>query len=337
MKSLTHIDYSQFLFVSQTNFTQTYFADHKAELSHDSINRMMNSLKLRPLELRNTVRNEIIHSPNAYVIFDDTVIEKIHSFAIETVRRQWSGNLKQVIKGIGVVTCVYVNPDIGRYWIIDYRIFDPDRDGMTKIDHLLEMWRTVILVEKHPFRTVLMDTWYASMQVIKQIESDHKIYYCPLKTNRQVSTSAESGYSRVDSLEWTEDELTQGKIVHIKKFPKEHQVKLFRIATTSTRTDYIITNDETQDSAKATKEECGVRWKIEQFHREIKQVTGLRGCQCRKQRAQRNHIACAMLVWVRMSEIAQSAQTTIYQIKEQLLSDYMRQQLANPTYRMVSA
>ena len=27
---------------------------------------------------------------------------------------------------------------------------------------------------------------------------------------------------------------------------------------------------------------CGLRWKIEQFHRETKQVTGLEGCQCRK-------------------------------------------------------
>lgn len=337
MKTLSHIDYSQFLLASQINFTQTYFADHSASLSHDSINRMMNSLKLRPVELRNSVRKEIIHSPNSYILFDDTVIEKIHSFSIEPVRRQWSGNLKQVIKGIGVVTCLYVNPDIGRYWIIDYRVFDPDRDGRTKIEHLLEMWRTIIYVEKHPFRTVLMDTWYASTQVIKQVEADEKIYYCPLKVNRQVSESIDSDYKRVDLLDWTADELAKGKVVHVKKFPKDHKVKLFRVVISTNRTDYIITNDKTQESANATKEECGVRWKIEQFHREVKQVTGLRGCQCRKQRAQRNHIACAMLVWVRMSDIAQTAQTTIYQIKEQLLSDYMRQQLKNPTYSMVVA
>ena len=103
------------------------------------------------------------------------------------------------------------------------------------------------------------------------------------------------------------------------------------------RTDYIITNDMSQDSAQATKRESALRWKIEQFHREAKQVTGLEACQCRKQRAQRNHIACAMLVWVRMNHLAQELQTNIYQIKQGLLSNYMRQELRNPTFSMLAA
>jgi hypothetical protein len=33
-----------------------------------------------------------------------------------------------------------------------------------------------------------------------------------------------------------------------------------------------------------------------EFHRELKQLTGVEACQCRKARIQRNHIACALLV-----------------------------------------
>ena len=36
-----------------------------------------------------------------------------------------------------------------------------------------------------------------------------------------------------------------------------------------------------------------MRWKIEEFHRELKQLTGVEACQCRQARIQRNHIACA--------------------------------------------
>ena len=43
---------------------------------------------------------------------------------IEAVYPQWSGSDKKVIKGIGIVTCVYVNPKTHEYWVIDYRIFD---------------------------------------------------------------------------------------------------------------------------------------------------------------------------------------------------------------------
>ena len=42
-------------------------------------------------------------------------------------------------KGIGVVTCVYVNPTLDLFWLIDYRIYDPAGDGKCKLDHVREM------------------------------------------------------------------------------------------------------------------------------------------------------------------------------------------------------
>jgi hypothetical protein len=288
--------------VSQVNYTQIYFADHAEEISHDRINRLLRECYLIPRALRQAVRSELVLCENGYILFDDTVLDKNHSFAIEVVRRQWSGNAKKVIKGIGIVTCVYVNPDLNRFWVIDYRVFDPDRDGRSKLDHVLEMWRTLIHVEKLPFRTVLMDRWYAAMKIIKEIEKAEKFYYCPLKSNRQVSEHLAQPYQRVDALPWTAAELETGKTIHLKKFPAGHHVKLFRLAVSTHRTDYVVTNDLSQNDAQATKKESALRWKIEQFHREAKQVTGLEGCQCRSQRAQRNQIACAMLVWVRLNQ-----------------------------------
>lgn len=337
MNKLSHLDYCQFLLVSQINYTQTYFADHSEQLSHDRINRLMRGNKLTPRELRQMVRKELVLSEDGYILFDDTVLDKNHSFAIELVRRQWSGNAKKVIKGIGLVTCVYVNPDIDKFWVIDYRIFDPERDGRSKLDHLLDMWQSILYVEQLPFRTVLMDSWYATMKVMKAVEKAGKIYYCPLKSNRQVTESPADDYCRVDALSWSAAELEAGKMVHLKKFPKGHQVKLFRIAVSTHRTELVVTNDHSQDSSDATRIESAIRWKIEQFHREAKQVTGLEASQCRSQRAQRNHIACAMLVWVRLNQLAQDAHTNVYQIKQDLLSNYMRAQLRQPSISMLPA
>jgi hypothetical protein len=58
-------------------------------------------------------------------------------------------------------------------------------------------------------------------------------------------------------------------------------------------------NDPAADSTDATQQVGAMRWKIEQRHREGKQLIGLEGGQGRKARMQRNHIACAFLVWVR--------------------------------------
>jgi hypothetical protein len=73
------------------------------------------------------------------------------------------------------------------------------------------------------------------------------------------------------------------------------------------------------------------------LHREGKQVTGLERCQCRKARIQRNHIGCALLVWVRLKALAAQTGRTVYQLKHGLLDDYLMQQLRNPSLRMVLA
>ncbi len=79
------------------------------------------------------------------------------------------------------------------------------------------------------------------------------------------------------------------------------------------------------------KKESGHRWKIEQFHREEKQLTGIECCQCRLNRSQRNHLCASMLVWLCFKELAYKTEQTVYQLKHNLMSDYLKQQLRNPT------
>ena len=325
-------DYCQFLLAGSENFTQTYFADHSDDWSHDQLNRLLNTERIPARELWRSVKDDIDFDEEGYLLFDDTVISKRYAKKMQAVRRQWSGSEKRVIQGIGLVTCVYVNPKTQRYWIIDYRIYDYDRDAKTKLQHLEDMLRNAYFVKLLPFRTVLIDSWYASMRVMKSIHSLSRIYYAPLKCNRLVNDSDGVGpHKRVDTLTWTETELRQGKLVHINKFPKDQQVKLFRIASASGRTEYIVSNDLSQSDASATKQECRVRWKIEQLHRELKQTTGIGKCQSRQHRGQRNHIACCLWVWVSLTRAARATGQTIYRLKQSLFDDYIRREIKKPS------
>jgi hypothetical protein len=336
--SVTRLDYCQYLLVSQINYTLTNFADHCEQFSHDAINRYLRGERITPRLVWDNVRGQLVLTPRGYVLFDDTVLDKNCSFAIELVRRQYSGNAKAVIKGIGVVTCVYVNPETDQFWLIDYRIYDPDGDGKSKLEHVREMLSHIVYQKALPFQAVLMDTWYATKDLMLSIEVFKKFYYCPLKDNRQVDASGDrQPYRRVDALDWSADELEHGKRIKIKGFPKEHKVQLFRVVVSTHRTDYIVTNELTQHSTEATQKACGFRWKIEQLHREGKQVTGLERCQCRTARIQRNHIGCALLVWVRLKELATQTGRTVYQLKHGLLDDYLIQQLKKPSLQMVLA
>jgi hypothetical protein len=335
MSKVSRLDYCQFLLVSQTNYRLTYFADHSAGFSHDAVKRYLEGDKLTARMVWENVQSQVVRSEHGYLAFDDTVLDHNSSFQIELVRRQYSGNAHDIIKGIGVVTGVYINPETDQFWIIDYRIYAPAQDGKTKLDHVREMLDNALTAKGLPFRGVLMDSWYTERKLMLHIERLGKVYYGVLKDNRQVDDSGvEHGYQRIDSLTWTEDEVQCGKLLHIKDFPKGHPVKVFRLVLSPKRTDYIATNDMAQASTQATQQVCGLRWKIEQFHRETKQNTGIERCQCRLARIQRNPIACAILVGVRLKQVAQQTASTIYALKQALLDDYMRSQLRSPAIRM---
>ena len=332
------MDYCQYLLSSQINYTLTNMANHLKSLSHDTINRYLKGEKLTPRLLFEQVEPMLEQDPQAYLIFDDTVLEKSFGPSIEVTRKQWSGNEKSVIRGIGVVSLVYVNPTTERFWVIDYRIFDPDADGKSKLDHVREMLGSVAH-RRVDFERVLMDSWYATKDLMLLIEEMDKQYYCPLKSNRQVDDSGgEHPYQRVDELDWSEEELERGKLIKIKGFPKEHKVKLFRVVVHSRRTEWIVTNDLlSRDSVHEAQKARLLRWKIEEFHREAKQLTGIERCQCRTGRIQRNHIACALLVWSRLKHLAYQSGRTVYQIKHGLLHDYLIQQLKSPSVQMILA
>ena len=178
MGTPTRLNYCQYLLSSQINYTLTHFADHSQYFSHDMINRYLAGGRITPHMVWENVSPYIIPSEQEYIIFNDTVLDKRYSLNIELVRRQYSGNAKGVINGIGGVTCVYVNPVLDQFWIIDDRIYDPDGDGKTKLIHVQEMLSLIVYHKQLPFEAVLMDSWYATKVLMLHIEKLGKRYYC---------------------------------------------------------------------------------------------------------------------------------------------------------------
>ena len=88
--------------------------------------------------------------PHAYLVFDDTVLDKRFARSIELTRRQYSGNAHRVIRGIGLVSCLYVNALSGQFWVIDYRIYDRDGDGRASLTTWRPCWRRRSMARADP-------------------------------------------------------------------------------------------------------------------------------------------------------------------------------------------
>jgi hypothetical protein len=68
------------------------------------------------------------------------------------------------------------------------------------------------------------------------------------RKNRKVDDSGGTQpYQSVEQLSWSDSELEQGKRVKLRKFPQEAKVKLFRVTVSDHSTEYLVTNDLSQD------------------------------------------------------------------------------------------
>lgn len=330
-RTITRIDYGQFLLSSQINYTQTYFGTHHPKISHDSLNRWMRGSNFTSGMLWEHAKADVIESKKGYLVFDDTVIDKNYSHKMDMVRLQYSGNAGGLIKGIGVVNCVYVNPEINRFWIIDYRIYSPDHDGKSKLDHMKEMFNNAIYRKNIAFRGVLMDTWYATSSIMQHIDKRGKFFYCPVKSNRKVKL--DRTFEHANKVQWDKRSLKYGHICELKGLDKKVMLRMFQVVRSTTQKEIIVSNDAAQSFTDVIQEVVSHRWRVEQFHRELKQNTGIEDCQCRGHRSQRTHIATCMLVWLKLTNLSVKLKKNIYQLKSGLLDDYIKQELRSPALK----
>lgn len=320
--------YIEFLSSTPVNYTASYLAEHLATLSHDAVSDFLNRERIKSDELWDIVKDRIHDTEASYLIIDDSVQAKPYARAIELVDYHYSGNEHAVIRGIDIVNLVHSDGQ-GTYYPIDYRIYAVSYDRQTKNDHFIAMLKQAFEVRYIQAKYVLFDSWYASMYNLRYIHQQQRIFYTTLKENRLVSPSKEAGYVHLDTLTWSAEQLEYGIRVKLKELP--FYVTLFKRVAKNGDIEWLITNDpEHLLMATVACQRSDVRWDVEQFHRELKQLTGIERCQARSAWAQRNHIACCYHAWVAIKVYAQRCLKTLYRAKYDLISDYLRAELVNP-------
>ena len=327
---ITKQKYVEYLLSTPINYTCTNLADHLEGVSHDVVGNYLKRERLTARHLWELAQGLIDDHPNAYLIIDDSVQDKRYSRSIELVKRQYSGAEGGLVRGIGVVNLVHTTGKEGAHYPIDFRIYAKEADGKTKNDHFQEMLLRALDEKQIQAKTILFDTWYASWKNLKLVHRLGLIFYTTLKSNRVVSLSKEDGYVYPKDVDWTTDHLKSGVTIKLNKIP--FKVKLFKVVATNGDIDWIITNDLDETVITQVAQEANdVRWQVEEFHRELKQLTGSAQCQCRKARSQRNHLACCYHAWLSLKVQAIRLNKTIYRVRTDLFSDYLRAELRNPS------
>ncbi|AMR29580.1 transposase [Hymenobacter psoromatis] len=282
-----------------------------------------------PTQLRELVLPLLSDSPEAFLFVDDSVQDKRYSRFIEVAKRQYSGAAHGLVTGICLVNLVHSSGEAGDFLPLDYRVYAPQQDALSKNEHFQAMFAHVVAEDKIQARTLLFDAWYSGSENLKRIHRAGWTFFTTLKSNRLVSANKETGYQALDAVDPPPGGWSTGLEVRLKQVP--FAVRLFKLVAANGDIEWVVTNNFaftlTQQLVEVT---TRTRWQVEEFHRSFKQLTGAEKCQCRRAQAQRNHLACCYLAWVSLRQFARQTAQTLYQAHQQQWAPYLRQLLAKP-------
>lgn len=314
--------YCQFLVAAQSDFTATGMEDglreSAAALSHDAITRWQKKVKLTPAQLWPEAEGMVIKE-SGWLVIDDMTIEKNRSYKLPMGAWHWSGARHDVVRGVNVVNILWTN-DGAEHIPVDFRLYSKKEDGMTRNQHVQDMLRLARHRGFEP-RGVVFDTWYGSQANLNLIQDLGWVWFAPLKDNRIVNYT-----QHLKDLEFSRAELAAGKLCHLKLVGS---VKVFKFIATDGDIEYWVTNrlDATPEDASEARVR---RWKVEEFHRGLKQTTGIGKCQARNNRAQRNHIFCSIRSFVILEHHRLQTGTTWYEAKREIVREAIRTWLRQP-------
>jgi DDE superfamily endonuclease len=287
--------------------------------AHDSFTRLLIRQEPDPETLWEEAE-PLVEKNQGVLIFDDSTLDHLYARHMALVTRHWSGKHRKTVRGINLISLLWTDGD--RKIPVDYRLFSK-ADGLTKNDRF---WEMMLMAKGRGFspRYVLFDSWYASLENLKQVRDFGWLWLTRFKGNRKVSHDGRAG---------TLDEVAlggAGKVLHLTGYG---WVRVFRFDAPDGDTEYWATNDlEMDEGTRLMNAELG--FAIENYHRDLKQNCGVEKCQARSERAQRNHIGMAIRAFLRLEWHHFTTGISGFLAKTDIIIEAMRRYLAAPSIRL---
>ena len=285
------LDYIHFLTAAANVFTCTEasrcYPEGSDSPSHDAFTRLLQRWPPDTAALW-IESSHLVRRGEGILIVDDTTLDKPYAKKMDLVYPQYSGKHHGVVNGINITTLVWT--DGNSVIPVDFRIYDNYNDGKTKNDHLQDMLEKA---KERGFRPdfVLFDSWYSSLDNLKKIRGLGWHWLTRLKKNRLVNPDNTKNV-QISTIDIPSD----GRRVHLKGYGF---VKVFRIVSKDGDEEHWATDliDMEEPDRKELARKC---WKIEEYHRGIKQFCGVERCQARNGHSQRTHILFSIRAFLRL-------------------------------------
>ena len=304
-------------------------------ISHDKITRFLNNNEFDAKDLWQYVKPQVRRleqDTGGVLIIDDAIEEKPYTDENGIICWHFSHAKGRCVKGVNLLSCLVRYEDIAlpisfaavckNLHFCDLKTKKEKRQSYITKN---QMFRSIIqqaIENQVKFDYVLADNWFGAKDNMEFIHYEkQKKFIFGIKSNRLIALSNEERkkgqYHNLKSLGLNDREK---RIVWLKDlaFPVALITKIFKNEDGSTGIVYLVTNDLDSDADRIY-ETYQKRWRIEEYHKSIKQNASLEKSPTKVMRSQRNHIFASIIAYCKLEFLRMRTALNHFALKYKLI------------------
>ncbi|MDQ7061906.1 MAG: transposase [Sulfurimonas sp.] len=178
------------------------------------------------------------------------------------------------------------------------------------------------------FKYILFDKWFASTKNLVFIEEElKKKFVCPIKSNRKVAfTLEERNNGKYVNISSIDIEGGSSRLVYLEGYKKPLRL-IKQVVKNGDDGEsiylYLVTNDidlSFNEVLKIYKR----RWKVEEYHKSLKQNLKIEHSPTKVEKSQRNHIHLAVRGFIKLEKLRLNYKMNHFAIKEKIYLEALK-------------
>lgn len=310
------------------------------EISHDKITRFLSNNNFDNSTLWKVVKPTLrkVENDSGIIIIDDFVENKPYTRQNEIVSFHYDNSEKRTVKGINILNFVYHTKLLDgsdtslpiAYEIIKKMEFYLDhktnkikrRSKISKNELMRERLKILSSNNQIKYSYVVFDSWYSSKENFNFIVNDlKKDFVGAIKNNRSVALSYEDKLNN-NFVAVSELNISPGvtRLVYLKgiTYPVLLAKLTFKNGSDGKARDLYVVSSDTQLSYRQLSQLYKRRWRVEEYHKSLKQNASLEKSPTKKIVTQSNHIFCSIVAFLKLEKIKLKTKTNHFRFKNMI-------------------
>ena len=274
------------------------------------------------------------------IVIDDMLMDKSWTKVNDIVCWHYDHVSQKMLKGILMLNFHYTD-DSGISIPVGYEIITKTEEVwssqykknikkslFTKNEILQDKLKILHYHNKIKFKYVVFDKWFASINNLVFIETElKKKFVCPIKSNRKIAlTLEEKSKGKYVNISTIDIEGGSSRLVYLEGYEKP--LRLIKQVVKDGNDGesnylYLVTND-IDLSFQEVLEIYKKRWKIEEYHKSLKQNLKIEHSPTKVETSQRNHIHLTVLAYIKLEKLRLNHKMNHFAIKEKIYIEALR-------------